>query len=58
MASISIIEDYKFTPESAQKLLDAMDKNEKSRVNITNVNATRVTSVDEMNRILKGFQDN
>lgn len=32
MATISITADYKFTQKSAQKLLDAMDKNEKSRV--------------------------
>lgn len=57
MATISITADYKFTQKSMQKLLDAMDKNKKSRVKKTNVNATKVKSIDEMNTILKDFQD-
>lgn len=56
MATISITTDYKFTQKSAQKLLNAMEKNEKSKVKKTNVNATKVKSIDEMNSILKDFQ--
>ncbi|MBZ8174714.1 hypothetical protein [Staphylococcus delphini] len=58
MATISITTDYKFTQKSAQKLLDAMDINENKRINKTNVNATKIKSKDEINDILKGFQDN
>lgn len=58
MATISITTGYKFTQKSAQKLLNAMDINENKRVNKTNVNATKIKSKDEINDILKGFQDN
>ncbi len=58
MATISITTDYKFTQKSAQKLLNAMDINENKRINKTNVNATKIKSKDEINDILKGFQDN
>ena len=58
MATISITTDYKFTQKSAQKLLNAMDFNESKRINKTNVNATKIKTEDEINDILKGYQDN
>ena len=58
MATISITTDYKFTQKSAQKLLNAMDVNESKRINKTNVNATKIKTEDEINDILKGYQDN
>ncbi|WP_179294217.1 hypothetical protein [Staphylococcus delphini] len=58
MATISITTDYKITQKFTQKLLNAMDVNENRSVNKTNVNATEIKTKDEMNDILKDFQDN
>lgn len=58
MATISITTDYKFTKKSTEKLLDAMDKSEKySKVNKTNINAFKIKSEDEINSILKDFNN-
>lgn len=58
MATISITTDYKFTKKSAEKLLNAMDRNEQTnKVNKTNVSAAKVKSKEEMNSILKDFNN-
>ncbi|MEJ7220596.1 hypothetical protein [Staphylococcus gallinarum] len=58
MATISITTDYKFTQKSAEKLLNAMDKNEQiSKVNKTNVSAAKVKTKEEINSILKDFNN-
>lgn len=59
MATVSITTDYKFTQKSAEKLLNAMEKNERNnRVNKTGVNVTKVKSKNEINSILKDFNTN
>ncbi|MDW4255970.1 hypothetical protein CD120_08610 [Staphylococcus saprophyticus] len=58
MATISITTDYKFTKKSAEKLLNAMDRNEQTnKVNKTKVSAAKVKSKEEMNSILKDFNN-
>ncbi|HDC6383418.1 TPA: hypothetical protein O8539_002646 [Staphylococcus aureus] len=59
MATISITTDYKFTKKSAQKLIDAMEINENnSNVNKTNIKATKIKSICEIENLLKDYRSN